>query len=498
MKLSVLLNQPAALLPCQDLDISGLALDSRAIRPGDCFFAYPGHKVDGRDFMPEAANHAAAIVYDPENLSPVHLEWLQQAPVPVVPYDSLAKEISHLAARFHGKPSHDQHIMAVTGTNGKSSIVHGLNQLYGLLNEPIAMIGTIGVGVLAELKKAQLTTPDPVKLQETLKELRDQGIENIAIEASSHALDQDRLSAVDIDVAIFTQISRDHLDYHKTIEDYVKAKSRLFAFKSVKHVVINLDCPWFYGLIDQIPQDKVIIGYTLHEKNHPRLAAVLRATDIRASLLGQEFSLHYLDKVYPINTRLLGEFNVSNIVAMIAAMMADGFNPSEIAALIPMLETVPGRLDILRVQGQPLAVIDYAHTPDALEKALLSLKPLCHGKLICVFGCGGDRDKGKRPQMGAIASRLCDEIILTDDNPRSEDPAAITQDILSGILHPAAVKVIHDRGQAIDTAIDHATPQDCILIAGKGHETTQVIKDNTLEFCDKTYTQHALLKRSEQ
>jgi UDP-N-acetylmuramoyl-L-alanyl-D-glutamate--2,6-diaminopimelate ligase len=496
VKLSVLLNQPAALLPCSDLDIQGLALDSRAVRTGDCFFAYPGHQIDGRDFMKEAASLAAAIVYDPEALTPAQEAWLGSSPVPTIPFKHLAKEISHLAARFHGKPSQDQHVIAVTGTNGKSSIVHGLNQLYGMLNEPIAMIGTIGVGVLTQLKKAQLTTPDPVKLQATLKELRDQGIENIAIEASSHALDQDRLSAVDIDVAIFTQISRDHLDYHKTLSDYVKAKSRLFQFKSVKHVVINLDCPWFYGVIDSIPHDKVIIGYTLQDKDHPRLAALLKGSDVHASLLGQEFTLQYMDKTYPVSTRLLGEFNVSNIMAMIAAMMADGFNPSEITALIPALQTVPGRLDILRVENQPLAVIDYAHTPDALEKVLLALKPLCRGKLICVFGCGGDRDKGKRPQMGAIAARLCDQVILTDDNPRSEDPTAIVNDILSGIDARESIEVIHDRGRAIDTAIERSNPQDCILIAGKGHETTQVIRNTTLEFCDKTYTEHSLQARS--
>jgi UDP-N-acetylmuramoyl-L-alanyl-D-glutamate--2,6-diaminopimelate ligase len=496
VKLSALLSRPPALLPCQDLEIKGLALDSRTIRPGDCFFAYPGHAIDGRDFMKDVVSQAAVIVYEPEKLSPTQTEFLKSCSIPTVAFDHLAREVSHLAARFHGKPSEDQHVIAVTGTNGKSSIVHGLNQLYGMLNEPIAMIGTIGVGVLTGLKKAQLTTPDPIKLQETLKQLRDEGIENIAMEASSHALDQNRLNGVDIDVAIFTQISRDHLDYHQTMDEYVKAKAKLFKFKSVKHVVVNLDCPWFFGLIDTIPQDKIVIGYTLQNKTHPRLAALLTATDLEESLLGQSFVIHYQDKPYPVNTRLLGKFNVSNILAMVAAMMADGFSLSEITALIPALETVPGRLDILRVDKQPLAVIDYAHTPDALEKVLQALRPLCHGQLICVFGCGGDRDKGKRPQMGEIAARLCDQVILTDDNPRSEDPAAIVSDILTGIPKQETIQIIHDRASAISSAIEQAKPEDCILIAGKGHETTQVIKDKTLEFCDKTYTRHALVARS--
>lgn len=492
MKLSTLLQQPIA----ADVDIFGLALDSRAVRPGDCFLAYPGYKVDGRDYMAQAAQHAAAIVYDPEHLTNDQAQWLSTAHLPVVPYEHLAKELSALAARFHGKPSEDQHIIAVTGTNGKSSIVHGLNQLYGMLHEPIAMIGTLGVGVLSQLKAAQLTTPDPIKIQEMLKTLRDQGIENVAIEASSHALDQNRLSAVDIDVAIFTQISRDHLDYHKTLEAYVEAKSRLFHLNSVKHVVINLDCPWFYKLIDSIPQNKIIIGYTLHNHDHPRLAALLRVTDIQSSLMGQTFNLHYRDKTYPVSTRLLGKFNVSNITAMIAAMMADGFNVSEIVALIPALQTIPGRLEVIHYEGQPLVVIDYAHTPDALEKALLALKPLCHGKLYVVFGCGGDRDKGKRPQMGTIAARLCDAVMLTDDNPRSEDPETIIQEILAGMQGYQAVQVIHDRGHAIETMIEQAGPEDCILIAGKGHETTQITKDKTIEFCDKTYTKHFLQGRS--
>jgi UDP-N-acetylmuramoyl-L-alanyl-D-glutamate--2,6-diaminopimelate ligase len=496
VKLSTLLQRPAGSLPIADLEIHGLALDSRAVRPGDCFLAYPGHKVDGRDFMREAAFDAAVILYDPADLTSSQTAWLAQASIPVFPYDHLAKDLGVLAARFHGQPSQDQHVIAVTGTNGKSSIVHGLNQLYGMLHEPIAMMGTLGVGTLAGLKPAQLTTPDPVSIQAMLKQWRDEGIENIALEASSHALDQERLNGVDIDVAIFTQITRDHLDYHKTLEDYVAAKSRLFQFKSVKQVVINLDCPWFYGLIDSIPQDKVIIGYTLHDKTHPRLAAVLRATEIQSSLLGQHFTLHVLNKTYPVSTRLLGEFNISNLLAMIAAMMADGFSPAEITALIPAVQTVPGRLDIIHEEGMPLVVIDYAHTPDALEKALLALKPLCPGKLLCLFGCGGDRDKGKRPQMGKIAAQLCDEVVLTDDNPRSEDPAAIVKDILQGMGNFKAVQVIHDRGHAIKTLIDEAHPQDCLLIAGKGHETTQVLKDKTIDFCDKTYTLHCLHTRS--
>lgn len=492
MKLSAFLQDPTQ----PDINISGLALDSRAIRPGDCFLAYPGFKSDGRDYMEQAAQVASAIIYDPESLGSNHEQWLAQAPIPVIPYQDLAKDLSVLAARFHGKPSQDQHIIAATGTNGKSSIVHGLNQLYGMLQEPIAMIGTLGIGVLNELKPAQLTTPDPVKIQETLKILRDQGIENIAIEASSHALDQNRLSAVDIDVAIFTQISRDHLDYHKTLEAYIEAKSKLFHFNSVKHVVINLDCPWFYKLIEMIPQDKIIIGYTLHDNTHPRLAATLRATDIQSSLSGQDFTLIYDTHVYPVHTRLLGEFNVSNITAMVAAMMADGFNPGEITALIPALNTVPGRLEVIDVENQPTVVVDYAHTPDALDKALSALKPLCQGKLICVFGCGGDRDKGKRPEMGAVAARSCDEVILTDDNPRTENPAAILQDILAGMPGYQAVTLIHGRDKAIDTALSHAGPNDCILIAGKGHETTQILKDKTIEFCDKTYTHNALIARS--
>jgi UDP-N-acetylmuramoyl-L-alanyl-D-glutamate--2,6-diaminopimelate ligase len=492
MKLSALLQRPEL----ADVEISGLALDSRMVRPGDCFFAYPGHQGDGRDYMEQAAQQAAALVYDPDHLSPTQASWLETAPIPCVAYPKLAEHVSALAARFHGKPSEDQHVIAVTGTNGKSSIVHGLNQLYGMLNEPIAMIGTLGIGVLSDLKNAQLTTPDPIKIQETLKSLRDQGIENIALEASSHALHQHRLSAVDIDVAILTQITRDHLDYHLTMEAYAEAKARLLHFNSVKHVVVNLDCPYFYAMIDQIPQEKIIIGYTLQNKTHPRLAVVLSATDIRSSLMGQTFTLHYFDKIFPVSTRLLGEFNVSNILAMIAAMLADGFSLFEITALIPALKTVPGRLEVVHVEGQPLVVIDYAHTPDALEKSLLALKPLCTGKLIGVFGCGGDRDKGKRPQMGRIAASLCDRVILTDDNPRSENSASITDEILAGMEGYAAVEVIHDRGEAITAIIESAHPEDCILIAGKGHETKQILNDRTIDFCDKSYASDCLQLRS--
>jgi len=496
VKLSTLLQQPSVILGDNDIEISALSLDSRAVPKGCCYLAYPGYQVDRRDFMPQVADQAVAILYDPNNLKPEHQAWLDHADIVTLAYEGLAEHVGALAARFYQRPSDDQHVMAVTGTNGKSSIVHGLNQLYEQLREPIAMLGTIGVGTLKNLKSAQLTTPDPIQIHKTLCELRDDGIENIAIEASSHALSQKRLNDVAVDVAIFTQISRDHLDYHKTLEQYIEAKCQLFHFNSVRYAIFNLDCPHFYDAIDNVPNHKVIIGYSMLGKTHPRCDAVIYAEDITSNMAGQSFVVLVNHDVYAITKQLLGEFNVSNILAMMAAMLADGFSLDEIAPLISHVQTIPGRLEVVSGSGQPLVVVDYAHTPDALEKALSALKPLTQGRMLCVFGCGGERDTGKRAQMGDIATKFCDAVILTDDNPRGESPENITDNILLGMASYPAVDVIHNRGDAIHAAIEQARPGDCILIAGKGHETQQVVGSQSYDFNDAQCAKNFLYERS--
>lgn len=497
MKLSTLLQQPSPLLGENDIEITGLSLDSRNIPEGGCFLAYPGYQIDRRDFMPQASEQAAVILYDPLNLKPEHQTWLESTDALTLAYEHLGEHVGELAARFYQRPSEDQHVMAVTGTNGKSSIVHGLNQLYSLLREPIAMLGTIGVGTLKNLKQAQLTTPDPIQIHQTLYELRDSGIENIAIEASSHALSQNRLKDVAIDVAILTQISRDHLDYHKTLEQYIEAKCKLYQFNSVKYVVMNLDCPYFYQKIDEISMQKTVVGYSLTGKTHPRCDAVLIAENIDAHVGGLNFTVQLNNETFPVVTKLLGEFNVSNLLAMMSAMLVDGFTLTEIIPLVEQLKTIPGRLEVVSGSSQPLVVVDYAHTPDALEKALMALKPLCRGRLIGVFGAGGERDIGKRAQMGEVAARLCNQVILTDDNPRGESPEKITDDILLGMKGFETVQVIHDRGRAIQQAIQEANVDDCILIAGKGHETKQVIGDKSYDFNDAQFAKNVLYDGSQ-
>ncbi len=458
-----------------DLGVENLVLDSRAVKPNDAFLAYVGFNNDARNYFAQAQQQGAkVVVYESENIKPEQQAWLDQhSDLIQLPVAKLLASIPDLAKDFYQNPSVEQHIIGVTGTNGKSSIVHGITQLYVMLNEPAAMIGTLGIGRLHELSKNRFTTPDAVTTQKILHEFIKEGIETVSMEVSSHALLQDRVANVAIDTAVFTNLTRDHLDYHQTMQAYGAAKSRLYKFPSVKQVIINLDDPWFYEQINHIPVDKLVVGYTLQNKSHPRVATLLSAKNIETHGQEQTFALQTEKAEYLVSTPLLGTFNISNILAMIATLYVDGFAVEEIVPLVAKLQVVPGRLQRVSSDNQPLVVVDFAHTPDALKNALLTLKPYCTGNLICVFGCGGERDRGKRQLMGEVAQQYCDKIIVTDDNPRNEDPTQIAREILQGIQHHTNVEVMHDRKRAIHHAIGKAKPGDCVLIAGKGHETTQ-------------------------
>lgn len=463
------------------IEIASLVLDSRQVKPGDCFVALKGLAHDGRDFMAQALEQGAvAILYEPDELTATQSSYIASHPsATLLPCPGLAQHLPMMAARLYGEPSEHMHVVAVTGTNGKSSIVHGITQLYGAFHEPCMMMGTLGIGPLDQLEPNPLTTPDCIAVQRHLEAWRTRGVETAAMEASSHALEQGRLSAVNIRTAIFTNLTRDHLDYHGTLEAYGEAKALLYGFPSVEQVIFNLDDPWCYIQLTQVEPSKLCIGYSLQGKTHPRCSRVLQGRRDHSTL-----HMIWGDTQVSTDLPLLGDFNFSNALAMVAALLMDGFILHEIAEHMNKLNAIPGRMQKAMRVSEPCVIIDYAHTPDALEKVIQTLRAEAKGRVICVFGCGGDRDPGKRPMMGAVVSRLADYFIITNDNPRSEQPLDIVRAIEAGIQQPAHYEIELDRVTAINKAIHMAAVGDMVLIAGKGHEKTQIIGDQKIHHDD--------------
>lgn len=476
-----------------DITINGLSNDTRTLAPGDCFLAYPGLESDGRDYMQQACDkQARVIVYEKDHLTDSQSAWLKEADIPHIGVTGLAQRLPHLAAKFYGNPSEHMHIIGVTGTNGKSSIVHGLNQLYAQLHEPVAMIGTLGIGPLNALRPNTHTTPEPITLQKTLRALQQTGIETLAMEVSSHALTQGRVEAVNIATAIFTNLTRDHLDYHHTMEAYGEAKWTLLTLPSVKQCVVNLDDPWLYERVETLPPSKLVVGYSIQGRTHSRCDQVLNGV---VSAEPQTFEVSWGEERATITTQLLGDFNISNVLAMLAAVMLDGFTLNSLVDAASAIKGIPGRLEKMSGDGETCVIVDYAHTPDALSHVLKTLKPLCNGRLICVFGCGGERDSGKRAQMGDIASQYADEIILTNDNPRHEDAEHIIKHIQQGVHSGVPTAVVLNREEAIARAITQAQENDWVLIAGKGHETTQIVGDQVIPHDDRATAKHYLMQK---
>lgn len=472
--------------PFLDVNITGLANDSRAVRPGYLFLAYPGEKSDGRDFIPDAIeNGASAILY--EALSDGGAPFKEKGgrkEVLFLPIENLTHIQSEIAARFYDYPSKKLQVIGVTGTNGKTSITHFLAQCFEALEQKCALIGTIGTGFLPNLDKASLTTPDPILLQQLFFDLHQKGAEHVAMEVSSHALEQGRVGAVNFDIAVFTQLSRDHLDYHLTMDNYGNSKAKLFAFPHLQYAVLNWDDEWGQKIALKHLNDYPIIIYTTKNDPLPSNLKVLRATDIETVSDGFLVRVQSPWGEGQFHCRLVGRFNVSNLLAVLGALIASGIEFSRALACLNRVSAVRGRMQILPSENAPTVVVDYSHTPDALMKGLQALREHCDGRLWCVFGCGGDRDPGKRPQMGEIAGNFADFSIITTDNSRSEDPEAIAQQILQGVANKKTSKIILDRAEAIRFAIDNANKGDMILIAGKGHEDYQIIGEKTYPFSD--------------
>jgi UDP-N-acetylmuramoyl-L-alanyl-D-glutamate--2,6-diaminopimelate ligase len=492
-----------------------LVSDSRRAGRGDVFFAYPGEgAADGRNYIRSAVEQgAAAVVFEARGF-----EWEASIDVPHLAVPDLKKNAGPIAHAFYGQPDAGMFTVGVTGTNGKTSIALWTAQALarlGSLAESTAVIGTLGVGIVrarveTEFDATGYTTPDAVVLATRLADLRDAGTRTLAIEVSSIGLEEERTAGMHFDVAVFTNLTRDHLDYHGDMASYEAAKLKLFEWPGLKHAVLNLDDPAGVRIAAHLrahcPQVE-ITGYTARgDDEQSRWSelgegiAVLRATQLRSRPAGTEFTLHSPAGSAPARTRLVGHFNVSNALAVLGVLLAKGTPLRAALDAIESLEPAPGRMQQIGGQDAPLIVIDYAHTPDALEKALGALRQVAHergGDLWCVFGCGGDRDPGKRPQMGAVA-QLAEHVLVTSDNPRSEEPRAIIEQIVAGMdqHHPnSRLQAIEDRAAAILSAVKHAARADVILLAGKGHEPYQEIKGRKIPFSDADHAALALSAR---
>jgi UDP-N-acetylmuramoyl-L-alanyl-D-glutamate--2,6-diaminopimelate ligase len=490
MRLSELLPDIAG-IPA-DLAITGLVQDSRAIEPGNAFVAIAGFGAHGLKFVDQAKQAgAAAILFEPP--MPAEFDIPVDDSMPSIAVPGLRARLGAMADTFHDAPSRTMTTVGVTGTNGKTSTVQLLAQAWALRGLRAGSIGTLGAGLYGNVVPTGFTTPLVLQLHALLAQLRDAGAEAVAMEVSSHALDQGRVDGVHFKIGMFTNLTRDHLDYHGTMDAYAAAKSKLFAWPGLDAAVLNLDDAFGRELHADIRAPTRAIGVS----SRGAADAHLRADEIVLDLAGLSFSLKIEGEIRPVRSPLLGRFNVDNLLAVAGALYALGETPVQIASTLSMLEPVNGRMNRLGGDGRlPLVVIDYAHTPDALEQALTSLRAHAAGRLVCVFGCGGDRDRGKRPQMAAIAEANADAVIVTDDNPRTENGDAIVADIFAGFAHRGAIVIQRDRAAAIAQAVGTAGAKDIVLIAGKGHEPYQEIDGVQYPFDDTATARAALEMRA--
>lgn len=453
---------------------TGLAVDSRKVKPGDLFLAYPGEHADGRRFIDQAIGAgAAAVLWDVRSF-----RWNSAWKLPNLGVPELRAHLGDIASHFHGHPSRHLWVAGVTGTNGKTSCSHWIAQSLSRLGRKTAVIGTIGSGFPGALEPALNTTPDAVTLHARLADFRMRGAQACAMEVSSHGIEQGRIGGVEFDVALFTNLSRDHLDYHKTMEDYAAAKAKLFHWPQLKHAIVNLDDGFGQQLAKSIDRSRVnVLGYGLGRGE-------IAGHRLDLSTRGLKLEITTPWGAAELDSPMIGGFNASNLLGVLGVLITSDVPLRDAVQALSQVEPVPGRLQMVREPGAPLVVVDYAHTPDALEKALETLRSTLsnEARLHCVFGCGGDRDPGKRPLMGEVATRLADRVVITSDNPRSENPRAIIGEILAG-AHPNYA-IEEDRATAILQALSGAAPQDVVLIAGKGHETYQEIGGRRLPFDD--------------
>lgn len=497
MLLSDLLQGLAKVSSAQDVPLQGLALDSRQVQPGYVFLAVAGRQTHGIDYAAEAAAAGAiAVVWEPTEQVNEDSAVLRSLALPAVAVDALHARVSEIASRFYGHPSQDLFVVGITGTDGKTSCAHFIAQALHSAQHACGLLGTLGYGLYGALHAGLHTTPDAVTLQHELAALRTAGARAVAMEVSSHALDQARAAGVGFDVAVLTNLSRDHLDYHGSEAAYAEAKRRLFRTPELGAAVLNLDDSFGRSLLAELPLQVQAIAYGQEHDLWPVLERPntrwLTARDIQATEQGLLVTVEGSWGKGRLRSGLLGRFNANNLLAALAVLLLRGVDFEDALRRLSAVSTVPGRMESFGGDTQPRVVVDYAHTPRALEQVLLALREHCAGQLWCVFGAGGERDVGKRPLMGAIAERLADYVVLTDDNPRHEDATQIVMDILNGMQNPDAVYVNRERGEAIAQAISNCHAGDIVLVAGKGHEDYQQIGARRLPYSDREQVQRLL------
>ncbi|MBX2824295.1 MAG: UDP-N-acetylmuramoyl-L-alanyl-D-glutamate--2,6-diaminopimelate ligase [Gammaproteobacteria bacterium] len=501
MALDQLLEGYAVAASVPALTVTGLNLDSRRVSKGEVYLALKGTLNHGLQFAANAeAAGACAVLVDVADLEAgdEHLATLE---LPVIPVRNLADVAGPLASRFFGHPTHELEVCGVTGTDGKTSVCRFISEALREQGIVTGYIGTIGWGVDDELEPNPLTTPDPVTLQRMFASLRQRGATVVALEVSSHALSQGRVNGVSFDVAVLTNLGRDHLDYHGSVENYSAAKEKLFAWPGLAGVVLNLDDDLGRTLnlkIAATGSGPTVMGYSTTPERKTECSEVVLAGNIVADENGLSFDLHDATWHHRLCSPLLGRFNVQNLLASYGALRLLGVAANDASNQLSRLRSVPGRMEHFTTAGAANAVIDFAHTPQALEAAINSLRPHCRGRLIVVFGCGGDRDTGKRPLMGSVAARLADVVIVTDDNPRTEPSQDIIREIMLGIKDTSTTTVISDRGKAITEALQDAANDDWVLIAGKGHEDYQVIGTTRYDYSDRALVEDYMSRHAQR
>lgn len=497
----------------ESTQVSGVALDTRLLARGDVYLAMQGANAHGMQFIQSALDKGvSAVVVDEQGWSgfPDALNLLNDQGIPVVPVANLKKRSGDIAARCYGDPSQQLRIVAVTGTDGKTSVCRFISEALSQLGQPCGYIGTLGWGVsktgeadnnereASELETTELTTPDAAVIQQMLAKLQLRGATTVAMEASSHGIEEGRLDAVHVDVAVLTNFGRDHLDYHKSLSAYRAAKARLFSWPDLHSIVVNGDDELGKELAEKSPLRKILFFPSQSSESAVTNLATndlgltvdnvdLHTTGIRFDLLEKQPSADSVDadgERFTVSVPVMGSFNVSNLLACFGTLRALGHAANDASRAIENVQSVPGRIERFTAQHKPVAIVDYAHTPQALATVIDAVKQHCDGELWVVFGCGGDRDPGKRAPMGQ-AAELADHIIVTDDNPRTEQSATILQNIVDGMAAPERAIVIADRRSAIEHALGHAQEQDLVLIAGKGHEDYQIVGTSKHHFSDR-------------
>lgn len=473
--------------------VKDLVVDTRLLNPGDVFIALPGKNSDGTQFIEDAVTKGAtAILVESGNIA----IGKSTPAVPVYGVTNLASNLGLIASRFYNDPSEKLRLTGITGTNGKTSTASYLVQLLGMCGDtPAGMIGTLGAGIFGDLAPMLNTTPDVVSINRLLSGFRTQGVKDVVMEVSSHGLEQGRISGVSFETAVFTNLSRDHLDYHADMQAYGEAKRKLFMARGLNNAVINIDDAFGASLYSEFRDRLDCTAYSIgagSEGHHPD-------SDIYADIVAEEAGSITFDiggrwgsgrVIAPFS----GRYNISNLLATISVLCLYGIPLQNVMRAVGALQQVPGRLELFTSENSPRIYVDYSHTPDALEQALKTLRGLCSGRLFCVFGCGGDRDPGKRPEMGRVAANYADRIYITSDNPRTEDPPGIIEDIREGIASEFPVFLEPDRATAIRNAIAESNLEDIVLVAGKGHEDYQEIRGERFPFSDRLLVRNLLEK----